>query len=195
MTGPLNALTQCFVQIANFRGRATRSEFWWVFGLFALIGLVACAADAFMLMRLVETSGEAAIFALSPFDFSTVLVSLVTFLPLTSLSVRRLHDAGLSGMWWFAMLVPVVGPLSLLVMMALPTCPDTTVYGSPRAAVPPPVAAQGKVQLEDARKRAMQGYALLFDQDKKVTPEMAAARKAEISDYYKSRVLKPAAEV
>ena len=61
MTGPLNALTQSFVQIVNFSGRATRSEFWWVFGLVTLIGLVAGVADALMLMRLVETSGEAAL--------------------------------------------------------------------------------------------------------------------------------------
>jgi len=42
----------------------------------------------------------------------------------------------------------------------------------------------------DSHKRAMQGYAVLFDKDKPVTAEMQAARKAEVADYYRSRVLK-----
>lgn len=195
MTGPINALTQAFVQIVNFKGRATRSEFWWAFGLFALIGVGAGVADAVMVAGLIETSGEEALLSLRPLDFSIVFVGAVLFLPLISLSVRRLHDGGYSGMWQLIMVLPFVGTLILLVMYILPTRQETTVYGSPRVAPATSQPGHGKVKTEDAHARAMKGYALLFDQDKKVTPEMAAARKAEISDYYKTRVLKPAAEV
>jgi hypothetical protein len=41
----------------------------------------------------------------------------------------------------------------------------------------------------------MQGYGLLFDKDKQPTQQQLAARKAEVSDYYRSRVTKSAPSV
>ncbi len=189
MTGPLAALTQAFVKSFNFSGRSSRSEFWWVALFVFLIYLGAALADVVMTIDLIQTSGEAAVLALRPFDFICTFVALVTFVPLLSLSIRRLHDAGFSGFWWLVNLVPVVGQLVLLVIFGLPSDGPATVRAKTQKTPP----ATGKAKAVDAHKRAMQGYAVLFNQNAKITPEMEAARKAEISDYYRSRVLKPSA--
>lgn len=187
MTGPLTAINLAFVNIFNFKGRTTRSEYWWATLFLTLGGLIALAIDFMMVSSLINGTDPAAVYALSPFDFSMTYYSLVSLIPFTSLSVRRLHDIGMSGFWLMLQFVPFVGSLVLLVFYCMPSSDRSTVHGSPKAA---PVTAKGKPLPVDAHKRAMQGYATLFDKDKPVTPEMQAARKAEIADYYRSRVLK-----
>ena len=39
--------------------------------------------------------------------------------PSISVSVRRLHDIGMSGWWWWLLLVPVVGLIVLLIFHVL----------------------------------------------------------------------------
>lgn len=189
MTGPLTAINLALVNIFNFKGRATRSEYWWATLLLTIGGMVASVMDFMMVSSIANGANPTAIYALSPFDFSTTYYILVTFIPFTSLSVRRLHDVGMSGFWWLLQFVPFVGALVLLVFYCMPSSDRATVHGAPKSA---PANTKGKPVTVDAHKRAMQGYATLFDKDKPVTPDMQAARKAEIADYYRSRVLKSA---
>jgi len=70
------AIQSGFRNYANFRGRASRSEFWW-FSLFTLIVQLA-------------TSG---------FEVIGGLVSLALLLPGLAVHVRRLHDTDRRG-WW-----------------------------------------------------------------------------------------------
>ncbi len=192
MTGPFNALTQAFVQIFNFSGRATRAEFWWVFLAFSIFGIAAAVADVMSLLTLAQTSGQAALLSVNPLTLYSTFVMLVTIVPFTSLGIRRLHDAGFSGFWWLASFVPVVGSLLLLVMYCLPSENRTTVRGTPRVAAK---SAKGTADTVDTHKRAMQGYAVLFEKNRPVTPEIVQARKSEISEYYRNRVLKSATPV
>lgn len=189
MTGPLTALNLAFVHIFSFKGRATRAEFWWVFLFFTVFGLIATALDVLTFITISNGDDPLAIYDLGLFDFYSTYYSLITAIPFTTLSVRRLHDIGCSGFWWLLNAVPVVGALGLLIMYCLPSSNQTSVHGSPKG---PALSPTGKPVTVDVHKRAMQGYATLFDKDKPVTQEMQAARKAEISDYYRSKVLKPA---
>lgn len=75
----------------SFRGRASRSEFWW---FMLCIGLINLAANT----------------VLSPLPPKTAmglnfLVSLALLLPNLGVTVRRLHDRNLAG-WW--LLVPIL---------------------------------------------------------------------------------------
>jgi uncharacterized membrane protein YhaH (DUF805 family) len=193
MTGPITAITQAFVQIFNFSGRATQSEFWWAYAAFFVVLMIAFAIDTRMVMVLIQEQGQGALFAFGIFDFYTTPVYLVTLIPILSLSVRHLHDAGFSGFWLFLSLLPIIGSLVLLVMYVMPSSNTACIYGSSKQTTP--INANHAPVTLDAHQRAMQGYALLFDKDKQVSPQEQAARKAEISDYYRSRVLKPAAGV
>ncbi|MBR6124081.1 DUF805 domain-containing protein, partial [Candidatus Saccharibacteria bacterium] len=47
-----------------------------------------------------------------------------------SVLVRRLHDIGKSGWWFWVSLIPVVGGIILLVFMFLDSQPGSNAYGS-----------------------------------------------------------------
>ncbi len=187
--GPINALAQAFAKIFTYRGRASRSEYWWYFLFATIIGIVCMVVDVMMVLALVTAQGEAAIFGLGPMDFASTWSWIVTMPAFLSLTVRRLHDAGFSGFWLLLYIVPL-GAFALMIMHMLPSQGRTTIHGTPATA--PQVDRTGTPITADAHQRAMQGYALLFDMDKQVTPEQQAARKTEISEYYRNRVLKSA---
>lgn len=190
--GPFSAVTTAFVKTLSFSGRASRSEYWWYSLFYFIACMVATFVDIRMVAALVESQGEQALYAIDPLKLVSLWTSLLFFIPMFSLSIRRLHDAGFSGFWMLLYFIPVAG-LALLILHMLPSEGRTTAYGAPAAG--PVKDPSGRPVSVDAHKRAMQGYAVLFDKDKQVSPEMQAARKAEISDYYRSKVLKPAASV
>jgi len=74
---------------AVFKGRATRSEYWWFF-LFGVIAQLAAGSIS-------EGLGN--------------LVSVALILPSIAVGVRRLHDIGKRG-WW--LIIPIVNLILLL---------------------------------------------------------------------------------
>ncbi|MBB3699457.1 DUF805 domain-containing protein [Flammeovirga yaeyamensis] len=96
---------KAFKNYANFSGRARRSEYWF-FLLFHLITIFALfALDAFI-MNVLEVG-------FSPFYLLYFLVSIV---PSIALIVRRLHDVGKSGWFYFISFIPLIGPIWLIVL-------------------------------------------------------------------------------
>ena len=87
------AVSACFSQFATFSGRARRAEYWWFF-LFNVLAASILAAVS-------ETLSG--------------VFSLVTLLPTLAVSVRRLHDIDRSGWWLLLMILPLIGPIVLLV--------------------------------------------------------------------------------
>lgn len=187
--GPLTAISQAVAHSFQFSGRASRSEYWWFMLVYTLVITICGFIDSMMVMSLIAEQGEQAIFSLGLFDFASTFAWIITLPTILSLTVRRLHDAGFSGFWLILYFIPF-GGLALLVMHIMPSEARTTAYGTPAAA--PAASPTGKPVSVDSHKRAMQGYALLFDKDKKVSPAEQQARKAEVSDYYRTQVLKSA---
>ena len=64
-------------------------------------------------------------FAIALLLLSLVLLLAVVLLAIftAALSVRRLHDCNLSGLWFLLILVPFLGSIALLIMAALPPAP------------------------------------------------------------------------
>lgn len=87
---------------ADFTGRASRRDFWMWF-LFNILAIIV-----------MEALG--AIF--HPMIFLVALYSLAVIVPQIAITVRRLHDTSHSGWWVFINLVPLVGPIVLLVFLA-----------------------------------------------------------------------------
>jgi len=48
----------------------------------------------------------------------TIIYSLVVFIPGLAVLVRRLHDVGKSGWMYFIALIPIIGAIWLLVLLA-----------------------------------------------------------------------------
>lgn len=95
-----------FENYANFSGRARRSEYWY----FALCNFIISMVLYIPLMISLAMSGEE---EPSVFFFIIcglmVIYSLAMFIPSLAVVVRRLHDLGKSGWFYFIGLIPIVG--------------------------------------------------------------------------------------
>lgn len=89
--GFVEAVKICLQKFVTFKGRASRSEFWW-FALF----LVLVSSLAATLNHIATTAAWHEALAVAE-----RLFALATFLPMWSVSVRRLHDLNLSGWFYF----------------------------------------------------------------------------------------------
>lgn len=89
------AIASCFRKYVVFSGRASRSEYWyWI--LFYFLGEISTGILDGALFR---TQGSQV--------FSSIF-SLIIFLPLLAVEVRRLHDVNRSG-WWILIGFTIVG--------------------------------------------------------------------------------------
>jgi uncharacterized membrane protein YhaH (DUF805 family) len=104
---------------AVFSGRARRKEYW-MFVLFNIIFFVV----AIVLDNVLGTASE-------DLGYGVIcgLYSLAVILPGLAAVVRRLHDVGKSGWWIFISLVPLVGSIWLLVLLATDSQPGENQYG------------------------------------------------------------------
>ncbi|MDR3608381.1 MAG: DUF805 domain-containing protein [Oligoflexia bacterium] len=103
---------------AVFHGRARRKEYWY----FQLFNFIACVVI-----------GAAQALAHFP-PVLSILFSLASILPGIAVSVRRLHDTNRSGWWMFFSLIPIIGPITLVVFFATDGQPEENRFGpSPKS--------------------------------------------------------------
>ena len=100
--GFFEALKLYFVNYANFSTRSRRSEYWWASLGIGILGYIAG-------LILGDLSG---------------LWTLATLIPGIAIGVRRLHDIGKSGWWYLLILVPLVGPILLLIWFSKDSTED-----------------------------------------------------------------------
>ncbi len=109
------AVKTCFSKATTWQGRAARSEYWY-FVLFVVI----CQIGAMILDSILGTSfkitdpnsGEQISMG---YGWLYLLTAIAMFLPNLAAMVRRLHDTGRSGWWYWIALVPLIGFIMLLV--------------------------------------------------------------------------------
>lgn len=99
------ALENFFPNIANYSGRARRSEFWWVY----LAGLLA-----YIVLHFILPNG---------------LLSIVRLGLMLSLYVRRMHDIGRDWKTLLWMLLPGIGDIIVLILCAKDGDPGVNLYG------------------------------------------------------------------
>lgn len=118
---------------ADFSGRSRRKEYWY-FQLFNAIVVI------FILLFTVAFSdqGKPSMIPMG-FMFAYCLVLIV---PSLAVTIRRLHDIGKSGWWYFIAFIPLIGGIILFVFTLLDSEPYANPWGldpkaSERAIVPP----------------------------------------------------------
>lgn len=117
---PVAALSTYFRKYADFTGRATRSEYWWVALWMFVIYVPLMLVLAF---NMPPSDYDAAGPLLVPVGFLIMLVYLATIVPNISLLVRRLHDVNFAGWFAFLGLIPTVGGIAIFVFSVLPSNP------------------------------------------------------------------------
>ena len=96
-----------FENYANFNGRARRSEYWWFALANFIIAIIAMVLDNVLHINFSDEVRYGPIY---------VIFALATFIPGLAVAVRRLHDVGKSGWFYFIVLIPLVGAIWLLVL-------------------------------------------------------------------------------
>lgn len=114
----INAYKNFFKGYVDFTGRSTRSEYWWIW-LTNMILFVPFYSAYFK--ALANPRNEAALMALGGIAIIYMIFGIALFLPGLALTVRRLRDAGFHWALIFIIFIPMVGPLVLLVLLAMPT--------------------------------------------------------------------------
>lgn len=115
-----DAVRTCFQKYSEFSGRARPSEYWWwtlfYIGAIFVLGFVSGAMSGD------EPNG---------LFFLVVITWLGLLLPTLAVTVRRLHDTGRSGWYWFISFIPLVGPIIMLVFLVSAGNPGPNQYGEP----------------------------------------------------------------
>ena len=114
----INAYKNFFKGYVDFTGRSTRSEYWWIW-LTNMILLVPFYSAYFKVLA--NPRNEAALVALGGIAIIYMIFGLALMLPMLALTVRRLRDAGFHWALIFVIFIPMVGPLALLALLAMPT--------------------------------------------------------------------------
>lgn len=99
----------CLNKYADFSGRAARPEFWW----FVLFWVVVLAVTGLI----------------SRYIYGIAALALV--IPGLAAGARRLHDTGKSGWLQLIGIIPLVGTLIVIYLMAQPGEPAANRYGNP----------------------------------------------------------------
>lgn len=100
---------------AQFTGRSRRSEYWYFTLANVLISLTISALG--------WITGADLLFGLL-----SILLSLALLIPALAVLVRRLHDTGHSG-WWYFIVFTFIGVFLLLYWLALDSEEGTNMYG------------------------------------------------------------------
>lgn len=105
------AVKRFFDNYANFRGRSSRSEYWYI----QLVSLFISMIDT----------------AVNSDTFTNVLgvAYLAVIIPSLAVGVRRLHDIGKSAWYLLWVLLPIIGWIVLLVAYVTESKPQDNVYG------------------------------------------------------------------
>lgn len=108
-----------FKKYAVISGRSTRKEFWYFTLANFIILCLAIGCD-----NLFETT-----IGNLPYGIFYFLFGLVLVLPGTAVSVRRLHDIGKSGWMLFIALIPIAGPIWLIILFCTESVDNENEYG------------------------------------------------------------------
>ncbi|WP_179336059.1 DUF805 domain-containing protein [Winogradskyella costae] len=105
---------------ANFTGRARRQEYW-MFVLFNLIFVIGVAVVSGVLTALTDVAAFASLY---------VIYVLGIIIPSLAVAVRRLHDVGKSGWFYFISLIPLIGGIWLIILFATEGDKGPNSYGA-----------------------------------------------------------------
>ena len=106
-------------QYADFSGRARRKEYW----MFVLFNIIFGVIIMFLGRALGITFKEIGYGPLY------LLYSLALLIPGLAVAVRRLHDISKSGWMVLISLIPIVGAIWLIVLLATDSVPGENQYG------------------------------------------------------------------
>ena len=114
----INAYKNFFKNYAEFTGRSTRSDYWWIWLANIILSIPFYMAYG---AAMANPDSEAAFMIFGLVAIIYVVFYLAILVPTIALTVRRLRDAGFHWAFIFLRFAPMVGGIALLVLLAMPT--------------------------------------------------------------------------
>jgi uncharacterized membrane protein YhaH (DUF805 family) len=103
------AISTCLSKFFNFKGRASRPEYWWFYLFTSIISGGLILVDS--------TQALAGLF------------NIVFLFPLLAAGARRLHDTNRSG-WWQLISITIIGVIPLIFWLSRKGSDQENLYGS-----------------------------------------------------------------
>ena len=114
------AYKNCICKFANFSGRARRSEYWY-FKLLYYVFLFIIFIPLGFIKDEKQLNNVASIVYL--------VYSLIFLLPNLAVTVRRIHDTGRSGCYYFMIFIPIIGPFIIIYYCICDSQEEPNEYG------------------------------------------------------------------
>ena len=102
----------------EFKGRASRSEYWFFVAIHIAISFVLGIIDN--MLGLVLSGGLGIV-------GGVYLIAVLA--PALGVTIRRLHDTGRSGWWLLLSLIPLIGPIVLIIFLVQGSKPGENNFG------------------------------------------------------------------
>lgn len=112
----IEAYKKFWTNYANFKDRSTRGDFWWVVLCHCIVTFIINN-----LVRIIAGDTANMIVAL--------IIALASLVPCLALAIRRLHDINKSGWYLFMGLIPLAGPIILIVYYCMASVNEGNQYG------------------------------------------------------------------
>lgn len=148
MSSYFSAMSRYF----EFSGRSTRREYWWFQLGFYVLLIGAIVLDVTVLGYFNPRTGR----GIGPLMLFVIFFHAI---PNFSVLIRRLHDAGKSGWWYFVSIIPLIGSFWLLYLTFKGPDENSDDFGpNPRFAVAERRVVQSRAQMmleqmEERRRR------------------------------------------
>ena len=124
------AVKSGFDHFFNWKGRASRPAFWWLYLANFIVVFIAAFIDGLIG---INTVGGGFLYWIAIIAF---------FFPVLSATIRRLHDTGRSGWWWWIQIIPIIGFIVMLVFLCSASEEGKNKYGpNPKGGVSEPAGA------------------------------------------------------
>ena len=128
------AVRHAFISYVHFKGRASRSEYWWFYLFFLIISLALwiIAITLGWTSDGTEVSFGNALVNIPDVPLVVHLWGLTVLLPGLALSTRRLHDSGTADwnlFWILALQLCGIGAIALIFLQTRPSTQGPNQYG------------------------------------------------------------------
>lgn len=119
MPTPFDCYLNAWRRYVDFSGRSRRREYWFFVLFNVLISIGLSIVDSVLGLGNIEAG----------LGVLSSLYGLAVLLPSLSYAVRRCHDIGRSGWWLLLLVIPLIGPLVILIFMLMDSEPGSNSFG------------------------------------------------------------------
>jgi uncharacterized membrane protein YhaH (DUF805 family) len=119
----MEAVSTALKNYKNLQGRAGRAEFWYWYAFIVIVNLLTSIPVIYTAMMVSNY-----VFVL-PFATAELAIAIFLIMPTISVAARRLHDTDKSAWYMVIFLLPLIGQIMMIVMLAQPSKPGSNRFG------------------------------------------------------------------